>query len=74
MVVVDSMAAITDTVADVTGFIDVSESIIVRLRWYTRKLYEKVEMSSQVVKLNLDCLELDKGGHGGCSLGFNSLG
>ncbi len=34
---------------------------------------KKVEMSSQVVKLNLDCLELDKGGHS-CSLGFNSLG
>ncbi len=29
MVVVDSMAAITDTVAGVTGFIDVSESIVI---------------------------------------------
>ncbi len=41
-----------------------------------RKLYKGVsvvEMSSQVVKLNLDCLEIDKGGHG-CNLGFNSLG
>ncbi len=33
MVVVDSMAAITDTVADVTGFIDVSESIVIKWGW-----------------------------------------
>ncbi len=44
-----------------------------RSGWSTRKLYEKVEMSSQVVKLNLDCLELDKGGYA-CSLGFKGLG
>ncbi len=44
MVVVDGMAAITDTVADVTGFIDVSVQY--------SEVGVKVEMSSQVVKLN----------------------